>query len=163
VPDKQKIIQGRKAVDAYRVSHIQLHSKPWHKGVSKEHATLQDALLAELNGLGFESLESFFTASRLLNQATLLSSLVQISECDRCIGKEREGACICYTLNMEELGKLPHVGGHGGHGFFGLIHLYPEHWKAHIPLKMGDTFSFFPGCNINIKVVKEPEIDWEWQ
>ena len=159
--DKENILSGRNVVDAYRASHIRLPKE--HALHTTLHTTLQDALTADLGKLGFESIESFFTANRLLNQATLISSIAQVSECDRCVGTEKEGSCFCYTFNMEEIGQPPHVGGHSGRGLLGLVNLWPKHWRPHIPLKMGDIFSFFPGCHINIKVIEEPEIDWEWQ
>jgi len=51
-----KVLEGRKAVDAYREDHCQLHSKPWHRGIPEEHTPLLNKLLAELNKQGFNSL-----------------------------------------------------------------------------------------------------------
>lgn len=69
--NKQKILKGRKAVDAYRKAHTKLHSKLWHKGVPGEHTPLLDKLLAGLKKQGFNTIQEFFDASRLLNTQEL--------------------------------------------------------------------------------------------
>lgn len=58
--DEAKILAGRKAVDAYRTAHLQLHSKPWHRGIPEEHTPLLQALVNALEGLGFTSTELDF-------------------------------------------------------------------------------------------------------
>lgn len=58
--DKQKILAGRKIVDAYRTVHAKLHSKPWHKGAPEEHTPLLKAMVNALEGLGFTSTEAEF-------------------------------------------------------------------------------------------------------
>ena len=65
---KEQILKGREAVDAYRAAHTQLHSKPWHKGVSEDHTPLLNIMLAALKSQGFNSLDEFFTASERLNK-----------------------------------------------------------------------------------------------
>ena len=35
--DRAKILKGREAVDAYRVTHTQLYVNGWHKGIPEEH------------------------------------------------------------------------------------------------------------------------------
>lgn len=64
---ESKILAGRKAVDAYRTAHTQLHSKPWHKGVPEEHTPLLNIMTKAFKGLGFNTIQEFFDASRLLN------------------------------------------------------------------------------------------------
>ncbi len=66
-----KILEGRKAVDAYREAHRQLHSKPWHRGIPEEHTPLLNKLLAELKKQGVNSLAEFFDASEELNAKEL--------------------------------------------------------------------------------------------
>ena len=65
--EKEKTLAGRKAVDAYRIAHAQLYSKPWHKGIPEEHTPLLDKMLPDLKKQGFNSLEEFFAASEELN------------------------------------------------------------------------------------------------
>jgi len=65
--DKKKILLGRKAVDAYREAHIQLHSQPWHKGVPEEHTPLLNTMLGKLKRQGFNTIQEFFDDSDLLN------------------------------------------------------------------------------------------------
>lgn len=60
---KAKILEGRKAVDAYRDAHTQLYSKPRHKGVPKEHTPLLNKMLDSLKRQGFNSLQEFSQAS----------------------------------------------------------------------------------------------------
>jgi len=62
-----KILEGRKAVDAYREAHRQLHSKPWRRGIPEEHTPLLNDLLVKIKGQAFTSLGEFFDASRELN------------------------------------------------------------------------------------------------
>jgi hypothetical protein len=65
--DKGKVLNGRKAVDAYRADHARLYDKPWHRGIPEEHTPLLNNLLAELKEQGFNSLDEFFAASEELN------------------------------------------------------------------------------------------------
>ena len=65
--DKGKVLNGRKAVDAYRADHARLYDKPWHRGIPEEHTPLLAQLLAELKEQGFSFLEEFFNASDELN------------------------------------------------------------------------------------------------
>ena len=60
---KSKILKGREAVDAYREAHHQLHSKPWHRGIPKEHTPLLNIMLKAFKGLGFNTIQEFFEAS----------------------------------------------------------------------------------------------------
>lgn len=64
--DREKILTGRKAVDAYREAHIQLHSKPWHRGIPEEHTPLLNIMLKAFKGLGFNTIQEFFDASETL-------------------------------------------------------------------------------------------------
>ena len=62
--DKEKILAGRKAVDAYREAHRQLHSKPWHRGVPEEHTPLLEKLVADLEKIGITSAELDFESKK---------------------------------------------------------------------------------------------------
>ena len=57
---KEKILLGRKAVDAYRKAHRQLHASSWHKGISEDHTPLLKKLVAALEKLGITSTEVDF-------------------------------------------------------------------------------------------------------
>lgn len=65
--DKEKILAGRKAVDAYRTAHTALYKKPWHKGIPGEHTPLLNIMVKAFKGLGFNTIQEFFDASELLN------------------------------------------------------------------------------------------------
>lgn len=62
-----RVLDGRLAVDNYRLAHAQLHSIGWHKGIPEEHTPLLNTLVAELKAHGFISLQEFFDASEELN------------------------------------------------------------------------------------------------
>ncbi len=64
---KLKIRAARKAVDSYREAHAHLYKEGWRKEIPKEHTTLLEQLLAELQNQGFSSLEQFFAQSEELN------------------------------------------------------------------------------------------------
>jgi len=65
--NKQQVLAGRKAVDAYRIAHTQLYVGGWHKGIPEEHTPLLNILLVNLKMQGFNSLDEFFAASEELN------------------------------------------------------------------------------------------------
>jgi len=58
--DKEKILPGRKVVDAYREAHSQLHAKGWYKGISEDHMPLLEKLIADLEKIGITSTEKDF-------------------------------------------------------------------------------------------------------
>lgn len=60
--EKARVLAGRKAVEAYRTAHANLHSKPWTKSVPQKHTPLLNTLLAGLKELGFKSVEGFYEA-----------------------------------------------------------------------------------------------------
>jgi len=74
--DKHKVLAGRKAVDAYRKAHTQLHAGGWYKGISEEHTPLLNKLVATLEKLGF-TLASFWVKS---NKYCLVEAEDAISE-----------------------------------------------------------------------------------
>jgi len=62
--EKNKVVQGREAVDAYRVAHTALHSHGWYKGISEDHTPLLNTLLSSLKVSGFNSLDEYFLAEK---------------------------------------------------------------------------------------------------
>ena len=64
--DTQKILAGRKAVDAYRTAHTKLYEHGWHKGIPEEHTPLLNIMLGAFKGLGFNTIQEFFDASETL-------------------------------------------------------------------------------------------------
>ena len=71
MPNKQQILKGREAIDAYRTAHIQLYAGGWHKGIPEEHTSLLEKMLAELKRQDLNSLDQFFAASEELNMQEL--------------------------------------------------------------------------------------------
>lgn len=75
--DKQKILKGREAVDAYRTAHIQLYAGGWHKGIPEAHTPLLDTLSFALKKEGFNgTLEEFFKASEELTAQELADGTI---------------------------------------------------------------------------------------
>ncbi len=64
--DSIKILAGRKVVGAYRTAHARLYSKPWHKGIPDAHTPLLNIMVKALEGLGFNTIQEFFDASKQL-------------------------------------------------------------------------------------------------
>lgn len=77
--DKQKVLKGRKAVEAYRQAHAALHKRPYYRGIHAGHTPLLEVQVAKLEQIGWQSshtdfesrktevLEKFFSDSMLLN------------------------------------------------------------------------------------------------
>ena len=58
--ENNRVLEGRKAVDAYREAHRQLHAGGWYKGISGDHTPLLEKLVSDLDKLGFISAEAGF-------------------------------------------------------------------------------------------------------
>lgn len=69
--DKNKVLAGRDAVDAYRTAHVQLYLSAWTSDIPAKHTPLLNTMLNALKEQGFESLDEFFTASDELNAIEL--------------------------------------------------------------------------------------------
>lgn len=151
--DKEKILAGRKAVDAYRTAHTQLHSRPWHKRIPEEHTPLLNKLLAKLKKQGFNSLDEFFTANEELCWGIFSDSYTVEGSCRHtCHGQE--GGCrdIWYQARMEVTqGEL-------------LEPLFTLH-EAYSGSRIDPTPRTIvrPACTYRIVKVNEPEIDWRWK
>lgn len=83
--NKDKILAGRKAVEAYRRDHADLerYAGGWYKGMSEDHTPLLNTMLAEFKKQGFNSLQEFFGASELLNIQELGLEGKELIEVDR--------------------------------------------------------------------------------
>lgn len=64
--DKEKVLQGREAVQEYLTAHAELHSKPWTRDVPAQHTPLINRMKARLQQLGFDTLEDFSQADEEL-------------------------------------------------------------------------------------------------
>lgn len=62
--DRQKILAGRKALEAYRTAHAKLYKKPRRKTIPEEHTPLLKAMTNALEGLGFISAQADFEAKK---------------------------------------------------------------------------------------------------
>lgn len=159
--DVEKILAGRKAVEEYREAHAKLHEV---ESDVYDHGPLIAQLTAKLKELGYSSLEDLVKASNQANLEVLASSVVRMNYCDSCPGKERACVPSCNDRGLESwkysdaalaesrAKRLIHS-----------IHWWHEHWVPHLPLRLGDTFPMLPGCNVIMKVVKEPELDWTYR
>lgn len=95
---KAQVLEGRKAVDAYREAHRLLHKMTYYREVHADHTPLLKQMLAELNTQGFvssetklekrseEILRKFFDASEQLNlEEAGLAGKEELTEADRAI------------------------------------------------------------------------------
>ena len=116
---KEQILKGRKAVDAYRLAHAQLHSKGWYKGISEEHTPLLEEMVNQLSKQGFNSVDEFFGASDELNLQELeLDADFQAKFCEankdakKYIDEEGnkwvEDTAKARLLKREALGRMWH-------------------------------------------------------
>lgn len=64
---REKVERGRRAVDAYRAAHAQLHTQSWYPQIHDDHTPLLERLKNDLKELGFASLDEFFVATEELN------------------------------------------------------------------------------------------------
>jgi hypothetical protein len=62
--DSSKIKNARRAVDAYREAHRQLHEKGWYKGISEDHTPLLTKLVDDLEKAGFTSDKTDFETKK---------------------------------------------------------------------------------------------------
>lgn len=79
---KSKILAGRKAVDAYREAHRQLHLGGWYKGISEDHTPLLEKLIADWVKIGITSTESEFKPKKteILAKFWAESDLLNVQE-----------------------------------------------------------------------------------
>ena len=80
--EKNKVFQGREAVDAYRTAHTVLHSHGWYKGISEDHTPLLKKLIDELEKIGITSAELEFEPKKteILAKLWVDSDLLNIQE-----------------------------------------------------------------------------------
>ena len=156
--EKEKILAGRKAVDAYREAHRLLHSQSWHKGIPEAHTPLLEQMLKDLSKQGFYSLDEFFRANYTLNKETFETCYQWKGECDGCPNREKGCVSQCFA----ERGK------------------YSEKYKCSTIAKTKiETFedgrayieyygtpktdgSIIPNCKYKLVKIAEPDIDWRW-
>jgi len=156
--DKEKVLAGREAVDAYRTAHAQLHSQPWHKGIPEEHTPLLEKLLADLKNQGFNSLDEFWEANKALNEEVFWATYRAEGECDGCPDRERGCSPSCFA-EMSEFSEI-----------FGCPTLKPNvrtteaEWfyieKYGLPKANGE---YIPNCKHRLVKVKKPDVDWRWK
>jgi len=82
VIDKDRIIAGRSAVDAYRSAHSKLHANGWYQGISEDHTPLLEKLVSDLEKIGFTSKMKTFESKKneVLSKFQVESDLLSIEE-----------------------------------------------------------------------------------
>lgn len=154
---KQKILAGRKAVDAYRTAHTALHSKPWHRGIPEEHTPLLNIMLKAFKEFGFNTIQELFDASMELNIQTFKECYtLEGNCCHSCHGirpaESDNWGCLedWYQRRMKETKNEtlePLITADEVRIAY-LANPPPQH----LP----------PACTYKIVKIKEPDIDWEW-
>ena len=64
--DKDKVLAGRAAVQAYYEAHAKLYLGPWHPGIPEEHNPLTEKMMSELSSQGFNTFDEFSIADKAL-------------------------------------------------------------------------------------------------
>jgi len=65
--NKQAILSGRDAVDAYREAHRLLHEQVKDRTVHDRHTPLLNKMVGDLKAQSFKDMGDFFAQSRLVN------------------------------------------------------------------------------------------------
>lgn len=80
--EKNKVLAGRIAVDAYREAHRLLHAQPWRKTIPEDHTPLLKKLVADLEEIGIASTELEFEPKKtgMLAKFWAGSDLLNIKE-----------------------------------------------------------------------------------
>ena len=94
-----RVLAGRWAVEAYRVSHGKLHLRPWYQGIHDDHTYLRELMLDHLKGAGFEDIQDFFDANRVSVDAEYSKMYTRSGECTHCgkccVGCKHHGEATC--------------------------------------------------------------------
>lgn len=64
--EKNRISNGRNAIDQYRLTHKMIHESPWNKGMKQAHNEIFSILSKKLEKNGFSDINDLFAKSRLL-------------------------------------------------------------------------------------------------
>ena len=155
--NKQKILKGRDAVEAYRTAHAQLYAGGWYKGISEDHTPLQDTKMAELERLGFNTADEFYAASEALNLQVINSIYRREGECDGCPSREKSCRERCFAARSvfsEEMGRPTLTLAPILNGDF-------QHYVRSYGLPKGDGV-LLPNCKFRYIKIGETDIDWLW-
>jgi len=106
--DREGIIQGRKAVDAYREAHGQLHSHGWYEGISEDHTPLLEKLVGALEKQGFSLTETDFESRKteILAKFWAESNLHNIKELG--FANKEDFRARATSLDKENLKRMWH-------------------------------------------------------
>ncbi|GAI67359.1 unnamed protein product [marine sediment metagenome] len=145
--EKQKIISGRKAVEAYRTAHTALHREPWRKKIPEEHTPLLNAMLKALKAQGFNSQEEFRAANEELCYREVARCYQYFGECDECAGRSRGCFESCHLPEVAEDTEK-------GRPFFPRRQAFYDwqHFEEHKP----------PTCSLSFRQIAEPTFDIYW-
>lgn len=151
---KQKIIEGRLSVDAYRTAHTKLHSKLWHKGIPEEHTPLLNIMLGAFKRLGFNTIQEFFAASEELNIQTMRECWQPVGECDGCARFGEQIYCVSNCYAEKSRNKIIP---------FETFRVDYNGWRYYLE-RIGDMpCQASGGKGFSLVKVKEPDVDWRWQ
>jgi len=156
---KQKILAGRKVVDAYRLSHTQIHKDFINEKLRNLHVSIEKELINNLRDLGFDSIDDFFDKNNLLNKLTFTECYRWEGECDGCPNRKRGCSEKCFqelceydNLHRQKTISLDKINPYVAANFY--IEKYGE------PDRDGNII---PNCKFKLIEVKKPSIDWRWK
>lgn len=141
--DKQKILAGRKAVQAYRTAHTKLYEKGQRKGIPEEHTPLLNIMLRAFKDLGFNTIREFFDANNVFIKEELAKVYQIVGECNHC------GKCCGGCRDYE------------GGGICRIYETRPQGCRDYPTIQ--DLLTGVPEeCSYSLKKIAEPDIDVRW-
>jgi hypothetical protein len=147
---KQRILLGRKAVEAYREAHKELHGKGWYKGISGDHVPLLKKMSKELEALGFASQQELFASNKQLCYEEVRRCYRLAGNCDGCGGRERGCIQSCYEKRTEPNSHAPNLRTPVEYQWSDFYDW--QHFEGHSP----------PGCGMHLEQIAEPSFDIYW-
>jgi hypothetical protein len=156
--DKERLLEGRKAIVKYREAHQELHNR--HEASDEAHNALFAILCNELGELGFKDEAEFERFNKEMCLKEFRRCFKRVGVCDGCIGKPKGCVASCFqpytkVHYADRDTPIPYE-----ERLAGTIDAFDKssailYWKynpGYVPL----------GCSIHFEQVAEPEFDWRW-
>lgn len=168
--DIKKLLAGRKAIEDYREAHSKLHlgrvkadgTVVQPKNVSVKHAPLLKKMLSELKALGFNSIDEFMEANKQAVEADMVRCIRYEGECDNCDGQQRGCVQSCYEERTTGMGRTtvaPDLARDG----MATRSYFADYYKSLPPRKKGRITPMIPNCSIQVHIIEDPKLDWDWK
>ena len=163
--DKEKILAGRKVVDAYRIDR----SNPSTPLPTVSSDLLLDKLISDLRELGFNSIDEFFEANEKASIEERNRCARFEGVCDYCEGRKKGCLTTCYERATKPDAKSPTgrtalvAGVRGDKSIIATHHYWRDYYRSLGIMKKGMVYPIIPGCSIRTRIIEEPKLDWHWK